>query len=117
MRRHQADAPLVITEAPPNPRDEYNYRRKRYLITMSIRILCLILAAVFYRVVWLFPIFVVGAMALPWVAVVLANDRLPTHASRFQRYSGVAAPAITSARVAEPGREETNDRAPGRHAD
>ncbi|MGI8867477.1 MAG: DUF3099 domain-containing protein [Mycobacteriales bacterium] len=95
MRRgHAADAHL-ITGAPPNPNDEFDYRRKRYLITMSIRIVCLILAAVTYKIIWLFPIFVVGAMALPWIAVVLANDRLPRHGSRFTRYTGTPARELT----------------------
>jgi Protein of unknown function (DUF3099) len=89
MRRQRHPAAQVITEAPPNPRDEYDYRRKRYLATMSVRILCLILAAVFYKFIWVWPFFAAGALVLPWVAVVLANDRLPRNGTRFQRYSGL----------------------------
>lgn len=87
LRRHDNDATL-ITEAPPDPQAEYNYRRKRYGITMGIRVVCLVLAAVSYQVVWLWPIFAAGAIALPWIAVVLANDQLPRKSSRFQRYAG-----------------------------
>jgi hypothetical protein len=88
--KHSRNDPVLITGAPPSPRAELDYRMKRYAITMGIRIVCLILAAVFYKVIWLWPIFALGAIALPWVAVVLANDRLPRKATRFQRFVGIA---------------------------
>lgn len=86
LTRHKGGEPIVITGAPMSPRAEYDYRRKRYALTMGIRVLCLILAAVFYHVIWLWPIFALGAITLPWIAVVLANDRLPEKPSHFQRY-------------------------------
>lgn len=85
-RKHAGD-PILITEAPPSPRAELDYRRRRYAITMGIRVVCLILAAAFHTIIWLWPIFAVGALALPWIAVVLANDRLPNRSPRFQRYA------------------------------
>lgn len=86
LTRHRGDEPVVITGAPMSPRAEYEYRRRRYALTMGMRVVCLILAAVFYHIIWLWPIFAVGAIALPWIAVVLANDRLPEKPSHFQRY-------------------------------
>ncbi len=83
------EQPILITEAPPSPKAELDYRRRRYAITMGIRVVCLILAAAFHNIIWLWPVFAVGAIALPWIAVVLANDRLPAKSSRFQRYAGV----------------------------
>jgi len=83
--RKQAADPILITEAPLSPRAELDYRRKRYAITMGIRVVCLILAAAFHTIIWLWPIFALGALALPWIAVLLANDRLPSNSSRFQR--------------------------------
>lgn len=95
LRRDKRPQPALITGAPPNPQAEFDYRRRRYAITMGIRVICLILAAVTYHIIWLWPIFAAGAIVLPWIAVVLANDRLPRQSSRFQRYVG-AAPAIES---------------------
>lgn len=87
--KQPGERPELITNAPASPRAEFDYRRKRYAITMGIRIVCLIVAALSYRIIWLWPIFAVAAILLPWFAVVLANDRLPTNPSRFQRYLGV----------------------------
>ncbi len=98
MRLGRAHAPVVITGAPPDPQAEFDYRRRRYAITMGIRVVCLLIAAAAYRIIWLWPIFAAAAIVLPWVAVLLANDRLPQKSSRFQRYAGAAAPAIEPAR-------------------
>src|SRR4051812_12060677 len=57
-------------------------REIRYVIMMGIRALCLIAAAILvgvhapYLVVWL-PLLLVGMIVLPWLAVILANDRPP----------------------------------------
>ncbi len=102
LRRHHRAPPVLITEAPPSPQAELDYRRRRYAFTMGLRVICLLLAAAFYHIVWLWPIFAAGAIVLPWVAVVLANDRLPTKPSRFQRYVGLAPD-----RGIEPGAAET----------
>ena len=83
------EQPILITEAPPSPKAELDYRRRRYAITMGIRVVCLVLAAAFHNIIWLWPVFALGALVLPWVAVLLANDRLPAKSSRFQRYAGV----------------------------
>lgn len=88
--RRRAGDPILITEAPQSPRAELQYRQRRYAITMGIRVVCLILVAVFHSTIWLWPIFAVGAIALPWVAVLLANDRLPKNSAKFQRFGGNA---------------------------
>ncbi|SHG72141.1 Protein of unknown function [Jatrophihabitans endophyticus] len=76
MRRSHADGPQLITSAPESSDDEYDRRRKKYAIMMSIRGACVILAAVTYRLsVLLALVFVVGGMVLPWCAVLIANDR------------------------------------------
>lgn len=46
-------------------------RNRRYLVSMSIRIVCFILCIVFSG--WLRWACFVGALILPWVAVVIAN--------------------------------------------
>lgn len=81
--------PVLITEAPPNPQAAFDYRRRRYALTMAVRVVCLILAAVFYRHLYIWPAFAAGALVLPWVAVVLANDQLRAKPSRFQRFAGL----------------------------
>lgn len=73
---------MVITDAPRSPDDELRSRQIRYLIMMSIRAVCLILAAILVSLrvpllpVWLI-LCVVAMVLLPWLAVILANDGPP----------------------------------------
>jgi Flp pilus assembly protein TadB len=76
MRRSHADEPVLITSAPESTDAEYDRRRKKYAIMMSIRAACVVAAATTYRVsILLAMAFVVGGMVLPWCAVIIANDR------------------------------------------
>ncbi|MBE7186864.1 DUF3099 domain-containing protein [Jatrophihabitans endophyticus] len=76
MRRTRAEEPVLITSAHENPDDEYAHRRKRYAITMTIRALCVLGAALTYQVDHLLPLaFIAAAVVLPWCAVIMANDR------------------------------------------
>lgn len=76
MRRSRSDEPVLITSAPQSPDDEYDRRRAKYAIMMTLRAVCVIAAATTYRVsIWLALAFVVGGMVLPWCAVIIANDR------------------------------------------
>lgn len=75
MRRAQAQEPVLITSAPESNEDEYDRRRKKYAVMMTLRAVCVIAAASTYRVsIWLALAFVVGGMVLPWCAVIIAND-------------------------------------------
>lgn len=85
-RRSPAERPVLITDAQQSRIDEHNARRRRYTITMGVRILCLIAAALVYRTVWLMAIFVFLACVLPWVAVLIANDRPPKKAQAANQY-------------------------------
>jgi Flp pilus assembly protein TadB len=69
--------PVLITEAEPSLDDQHAARKKRYAITMGVRAVAITLAAVFYHTVWLMLIFAVLGTVLPWIAVVMANDRPP----------------------------------------
>src|SRR6476469_11118904 len=71
-RRPQA---TVITEAEPSYDEQLKARRKRYLIMMSMRVPCLILATVFYQTPWLAVLIIAISIPLPWMAVLIANDR------------------------------------------
>jgi len=71
---------VVITDAQQSQDDQLRSRQIRYLVMMSVRAGCLILAAVLVSLrvpllpVWL--VLCVGAMILlPWLAVLIANDR------------------------------------------
>lgn len=98
------DRPILITEAPINVDDEYNRRRKRYLIMMIIRALCIIGAATTFPYSgWLAAAFVAAAVVLPWSAVLIANDRPPRQAVRFRRFL--------------PGNHVSNELVAGREAD
>lgn len=77
----------VITAAEPSQAEQLHSRQKRYLIMMGLRVLCLIAAAVAYGLgqMWAVPLLIVGMVALPWMAVLIANDRPPLKPSRFRR--------------------------------
>ncbi len=77
----------MITAAEPSQFDQLRARQRRYLLMMGIRVVCLIAAAICYsvQVMWAVPILIVGMVALPWMAVIIANDRAPLKPSRFRR--------------------------------
>jgi hypothetical protein len=87
--RHHTERPVLITEARISGDEEFDRRRKRYLLMMLIRALCIVAAALtFHLSGWLAAAFVVGALVLPWTAVLLANDRPPKEGVRFRRFLG-----------------------------
>ncbi|GIH13771.1 DUF3099 domain-containing protein [Rugosimonospora africana] len=93
----RASRPVVITDAEHSQGDQLHSREVRYLMMMSIRALCLIAAAVLVGVhaplLWLWiPICLVGMVVIPWLAVILANDRPPLRRTRGAEKS-TAAPA------------------------
>jgi uncharacterized membrane protein len=90
--------PVLITEAQPSLDDQLSARRNKYLIMMSTRIVCLIAAAAFYHTPWLLAIFVAGAVVLPWMAVLIANDRPAKKSLKVSRFGGHPDPdrAITA---------------------
>lgn len=66
----------MITSAPQNTGDEYDRRRKKYAIMMSLRALAVLGAALTYQVsVGLALAFGIAGIVLPWCAVIIANDR------------------------------------------
>jgi hypothetical protein len=52
---------------------------------MSARIPCLAMAGVFYQTWWLALAFVALSVPLPWMAVLIANDRAPRKAEHVNR--------------------------------
>jgi hypothetical protein len=69
---------MVITSAPESPDHEFERRRKKYAIMMSLRALCVIGAACTYQISgWLAAAFAIAGVVLPWCAVIIANDGPP----------------------------------------
>jgi len=71
-RRTQA---TVITEAEVSYDEQLRSRRKRYLIMMSMRVPFLIAATLLYQTPWLAILIIAISIPLPWIAVLIANDR------------------------------------------
>ncbi|MHA6628658.1 DUF3099 domain-containing protein [Pseudonocardia sichuanensis] len=87
MAEPQRDAdPVLITDAARSYEEELAVRKRRYKIMMGMRIPCMILAAAFYQIPWLAVSLLVLSIPLPWMAVLIANDRLPKKAEDVNRY-------------------------------
>jgi hypothetical protein len=72
--RHRDEA-IRITTAAESREHDISVRQRHYLFSMSIRVLCFIGAVIAGAngVDWLWPLLIVGAILLPYVAVVGAN--------------------------------------------
>jgi Flp pilus assembly protein TadB len=84
--RSRRAQPVLITEAAPSLAEQHAARKRRYVITMAVRGVSLVLAAVFYQILWLALIFAVLGTVLPWIAVMMANDRPPKKKLDPNRY-------------------------------
>jgi len=62
-----------VTSIGQSPDDERRDRMRKYLLSQSVRVACIILA-VFVQG-WMMWIFFAGAIFLPYFAVVIANDK------------------------------------------
>ncbi|MEV0460175.1 DUF3099 domain-containing protein [Catellatospora methionotrophica] len=89
--KRQADRPALITDAAESPEVELRRRERRYIAMMLLRAGCLILGSVLAMLqvplLWLWlPLCGVGMVLIPWLAVLLANDRPPKDEHRFKRH-------------------------------
>jgi hypothetical protein len=84
--RPRRPEPVLITEAEPSLAEQHAHRMKRYALTMGIRLVCLILAAIFYKIVWFMLILAILGTVLPWIAVIMANDRPPKKRLKVNHY-------------------------------
>lgn len=69
-RAHQNDV-VRITDARGSLSQDISARRRAYLISMTIRVVCFVSAGLAHG--WLRWVFVAGAVFIPYFAVVLAN--------------------------------------------
>ncbi|MBH0775123.1 DUF3099 domain-containing protein [Nocardia bovistercoris] len=85
------DHAVLITEAAPSLEEQHRSRVRRYTFIMAFRLPCLVLAAVAYSV-WgsaLVALLIIGAsIPLPWIAVLIANDRPPRRKDEPSRWDG-----------------------------
>ncbi|WP_199443235.1 DUF3099 domain-containing protein [Umezawaea beigongshangensis] len=82
----QNDTPVLITEAAPSFEDQHAARKRKYATIMSMRV-AMVLAAMFcYQIWWLALALLVLSVPLPWMAVLIANDRPPRKAERVNRH-------------------------------
>ncbi|MCV7067273.1 DUF3099 domain-containing protein [Mycolicibacterium farcinogenes] len=83
--------PVLITRAAPAYEEQHRQRVRKYLTLMAFRIPALILAAVAYNI-WqnglISLAIILVSIPLPWMAVLIANDRPPRRAEEPRRYSG-----------------------------
>jgi hypothetical protein len=81
--------PVLITAAAPSYEEQHRARVRKYLTLMSIRIPALLLAAFAYGA-WhngLISLAIVAAsIPLPWMAVLIANDRPPRTSEEPRRF-------------------------------
>jgi hypothetical protein len=92
--------PVLITRAAPAYEEQHRARVRKYLTIMAFRIPALILAAVAYGV-WENGLLSLGiivlSIPLPWVAVLIANDRPPRSAEEPRRYEARRIPLFPTA--------------------
>lgn len=89
IRRTRRTPAHLVTQAQRSRSADIAYRERRYLLMMGFRVVCFVVAVVVYVKGggWLTAIPAVGAVALPYFAVVFANGgREPTSTRGFREY-------------------------------
>jgi Protein of unknown function (DUF3099) len=83
--------PILITRAAPPYEEEQRARVRKYVTLMAFRIPALVFAAIAYGI-WhnglISLAIIVVSVPLPWMAVLIANDRPPRRAEEPHRYGG-----------------------------
>jgi hypothetical protein len=92
--------PVLITRAAPAYEEQHRARVRKYLSIMAFRIPALILAAAAYGI-WhnglVSLAILVASIPLPWIAVLIANDRPPRRAEEPRRYAARRIPLFPTA--------------------
>ena len=63
----------AVTSLPQSPQDEADHRVRRYVLTMTIRIVCFALMVLVQPYGWYTWVFGISAAVLPYIAGVFAN--------------------------------------------
>jgi hypothetical protein len=88
-RQPRRDRAQLVTEARRSLTEDVAYRQRRYLIMMGIRVVCFVVAVLLFvnHAGWLTAIPAVGAIVIPYFAVIFANSgREPRGGRGFQAY-------------------------------
>jgi uncharacterized membrane protein YgcG len=102
----------LVTQARRPMSEDIRYRQRRYLIMMGIRTICFAIAIVLFvaHLRWLILIPAVGAILIPYIAVIFANGgREPDNTRGFlehrPRLSTPASAALARRQPPRPGGE------------
>ena len=96
-----------ITALPMSPAEDRRRRMIRYTVAMSVRLLCVILCFVVQG--WWVLVFAIGAVVLPYVAVVLANNKSGYQVMPVERPGTIVLardPRFAEPRIADPLRPD-----------
>jgi Protein of unknown function (DUF3099) len=80
------DTPVLITAAEQSYEEEHAARKRKYLIMMGMRLPFMFAALAFYNTWWLALGLILVSIPLPWIAVLIANDRPPRKAEKVNRF-------------------------------
>jgi hypothetical protein len=100
----------LVTQARRPMSEDIRYRQNRYLIMMGIRLVCFIAALLMFvnHLGWLAAIPAVGAIIIPYIAVVFANGgREPDNVRGFMEYRTNLPARRESSRTSEEGNESS----------
>jgi hypothetical protein len=86
MGAERDDTPVLITAAERSYDDQHAARKRKYLIMMGMRLPFLFAALAFYNIWWLALGLILLSIPLPWIAVLIANDRPPRKAEQVNRF-------------------------------
>ncbi|WP_221584115.1 DUF3099 domain-containing protein [Microbacterium sp. G2-8] len=81
-RKHPAP---TATSLGTSPDEDETSRMRQYLLTMGIRTACIVLAFAIQPWGWYTAVFAVGAIFLPYFAVVIANQSQSASASQAEQ--------------------------------
>ena len=87
-----------VTSLPLSPDEDRRRRMLQYTVAMSIRMVCVLL--LFFVHGWWLLVVAIGAVVLPYIGVVLANNGKRTTQAPLQAPAGAV--SIYDPRVAEP---------------
>ncbi len=112
MRIHSGHGQPVhlVTQARRSRSADIAYRQRRYLLMMGVRAVCFVIAVVLFvnHFGWLAAIPAVGAIFIPYFAVVFANGgREPDNTRGFMEYRPNVPATRDSSRPAENGYRPT----------
>ena len=108
-KTHRRDVALV-TDAQRPMSEDIAFRERRYLLMMGIRVVCFIVAVILFvaHERWFAAIPAIGAIVIPYFAVVFANGgREPSKSSGFRTYEPNLPDRYLATRDPSPGQSRS----------